>query len=108
MNQVEMNRAPEKQRKDAQHEVERMFAYRGYGQVVVGIEPPGDRLESGPDGDTRYDAPENVVPDLVAPQELVVIAVAGGIEPALVEFVVLPLAAAHVKPPMQAAGYQRQ
>ncbi len=76
----------------------------GISDVTVGVNPQRDDFETGPDGDARDEAPEDVVPDLVAPQELVVI----GVRPAAVKLVLIILAAAHVQPPVQAAGHQRQ
>jgi hypothetical protein len=100
MDHIKMNRAPEEQRQYAQAEVKRVFSDSRYYHVAVSIDPPGDYLKSRQDCDARDDTPENVVPDLVAPQEFIVVSV----QPALVEFVVLALATAHVKPPVQAAG----
>ena len=75
-------------------------------KIIIGVDPQGKRFERTPDGDTGDNAPEYIIPDLVTPEEFIVFATA--IEPAIVELVVLLLALAHVKPPMQATGNQAQ
>ena len=83
MNQVEVKRRPVGNHEEQEHEPDRVLAPLEPRHQPVRIGPHGEHQVAGADGDPARAGPEDVVPHLVAQEELRVVALERPIEPAL-------------------------
>ena len=102
VDKIKVRRRPEKNGHGCRNKINRVFANANDRQPAARVNPKRNRLIRGPDSDTGYQAPEHVVPDLIAPQEYLVV---GG-EPLIEKLVCLVLSTPNIKPPVQTAGHQ--
>lgn len=70
MNPVEVEQAPHLDGAEEKNEVDRLLTRIHVGDELIGISPQHQNFVGGPDGAAADAAPENVVAELIAPQEL--------------------------------------
>ena len=69
VDKIKVCRRPEKNGHDCRNKINRVFTNANDRQPAARVNLKRNRLIRGPDSDTGDQAPEHVVPDLIAPQE---------------------------------------